>query len=100
MDRARAKELLPIIQAFADGKNIQYLDHSKRWSDCICDHVSFHSDDTYRIKPEPEVIYVNKFRYLDGVDRPYTTQSSARANAKGLISDYEYIGKKFIEAIE
>ena len=31
MDRAEAKELLPIIQAFIEGKQIQYLDDRGFW---------------------------------------------------------------------
>ena len=96
MDRARAKELLPIIQAFADGKNIQYLDHSKRWSDCICGHVSFYADDTYRIKPEPEVIYVRI--YSDG-----SGEFGNVSRSKEEFDTYSYypsVIKKFIEVIE
>ena len=33
MTREEAKELLPIIQAFADGKHIQWRNHFKNWID-------------------------------------------------------------------
>jgi len=50
MDRKRAKELLPIIQAFADGKTIQYFNiRVCDWYDT--DDCTRHSE--YRIKPEP-----------------------------------------------
>ena len=52
MTREEAKELLPIIQAFADGKTIEYrrsggawkVAHTPTWSSCLF----------YRIKPEPK----------------------------------------------
>lgn len=60
MNRERAKELLPIIQAFAEGKEIQYIstlpnDHhvwlftsSPQWAD----------EHDYRIKPEPRELWL------------------------------------------
>ena len=59
MTREEAKELLPIMQAFAEGKTIEYrgyggawkVAHTPTWSSCLF----------YRIKPEP--------RY-----RPFKTQ--------------------------
>ena len=59
MTREEAKELLPIMQAFAEGKTIEYREsggawkvaHTPTWSSCLF----------YRIKPEP--------RY-----RPFKTQ--------------------------
>ena len=51
MTRKEAKELLPIIQAFAEGKTIQY-EASDGWIDL--DALYPHSDilSKYRIKPE------------------------------------------------
>jgi len=56
MDRKRAAELLPVIQAFADGKTIQYF------NTCMCkwlatDDCTRHSE--YRIKPEPREWWLN-----------------------------------------
>ena len=54
MTREEAKELLPIIQAFADGKKIQYRNRSDEWMDVEenegLSFISHPSD--YRIKPE------------------------------------------------
>lgn len=52
MTREEAKELLPIMQAFAEGKTIEYREsggawkvaHTPTWSSCLF----------YRIKPEPK----------------------------------------------
>ena len=50
MTRERAKELLPIIQAFADGKQIQlYMSSEKCWEDACAPGFSEACD--YRIKP-------------------------------------------------
>lgn len=54
MNRQRAKELLPIIQAFAEGKTIEsrYIKATKLFSENR--NPSFNDDFEYRIKPEPK----------------------------------------------
>ena len=50
MTRKEAKEMIPIIQAYAEGKTIQFLDGGK-WLDVY--ETDFHeSTYKYRIKPE------------------------------------------------
>ena len=55
MNRKIAKELMPIIQAFAEGKSIQYYDtliDIADWEDCEnpdFDNLTYN----FRIKPEP-----------------------------------------------
>ena len=55
MTREKAKELLPIIQAFAEGKTIQYYDSLMDiadWEDC--ENPNFENlTYKFRIKPEP-----------------------------------------------
>ena len=52
MTREEAKEMLPIIQAWADGKIIQVREKG-RWVElCIDDFTR--SPDRYRIKPQPK----------------------------------------------
>ena len=52
MTRKEAKELLPIIQAFAEGKTIQY-EAREGWIDL--DRLNPYSNiSKYRIKPEPK----------------------------------------------
>ena len=55
MNGQQAKELLPIIQAFAEGKTIQYY-IGAGWIDVSPDEVVDFSDNpsNYRIKPEPD----------------------------------------------
>ena len=57
MTREEAKELLPIIQAFAEGKTIQVKITDNRWYDWKdkTDELNFNSGpQSYRIKPEPK----------------------------------------------
>ena len=51
MTREQAKELLPIIQAFVDGKTIQ-LWYNDTWQDE--EYPSFFELSLFRIKPEPK----------------------------------------------
>lgn len=53
MNRKQAKELLPIIQAFAEGKAIELKDSYEKWVES--DLLAFNlSPKNYRIKREPE----------------------------------------------
>ena len=56
MTREEAKELLPIIQAYAEGKHIQWRNHCKIWID-VDERDGLNTEfplSVYRIKPEPE----------------------------------------------
>lgn len=53
MNRIQAKELLPIIQAFAEGRPIEYQDSYEKWIES--DIMAFDlSPENYRIKREPK----------------------------------------------
>lgn len=53
MNREQAKKLLPIIQAFAKGRPIEYQDSYEKWVES--DIMAFDlSPEDYRIKPEPK----------------------------------------------
>ncbi len=54
MNREQAKELLPIIQAFAEGKHIQLKDLTGNWIDVNFINVEICNPNYYRIKPEPK----------------------------------------------
>ena len=56
MTREEAKELLPIMQAFAEGKKIQYRNYYDEWMDIKeNEEVNFiSSPSNYRIKPKPK----------------------------------------------
>ena len=54
MTREEAKELLPIIQAFAEGKTIEIYNNTE-WQDWIIESIKFDCKPScYRIKPEPK----------------------------------------------
>ena len=53
MTREEAKELLPIIQAFADGKKVEFFNDVHEWEDS--EYLEFSRErKRYRIKPEPK----------------------------------------------
>lgn len=53
MTREEAKELLPIIQAFAEGKTIEFKNCCGNWNNCGNVLIpGFHND--FRIKSEPK----------------------------------------------
>lgn len=58
MTRDEAKKLLPIIQAFAEGKEVQYFTGSGWETTSI---PSFDLVVQWRIKPEPKEIWVNEY---------------------------------------
>ena len=52
MTREEAKELLPIIQAFAEGKTIEFINDDGEWEEV--DYPTWGKSFVYRIKPEPK----------------------------------------------
>lgn len=56
MTKERAKELLPIIQAYVEGKKIQVESHNHKWFDVTELDDDFESLN-YRIKPEYDEIF-------------------------------------------
>lgn len=83
MNRQQAKELLPIIQAFAEGKTIQYFCESENqhWIDIEPNENIDFSNDTsrYRIKPEP------KYRPFNNVEECW--QEMQKHQPLGWIKD-------------
>lgn len=52
MKKEQFKELLPVIQAFAEGKPIQYMSNGL-WIDINPEaNITFNSEQSFRIKPE------------------------------------------------
>ena len=52
MTREEAKELMPIIQAFAEGKTIEYREYDGEWK--VAHTPTWSSRLFYRIKPDPK----------------------------------------------
>jgi len=99
MKRERAKELREVFNAFCDGKDIQFReDFENSWKIILNGEGSgFLEGYEYRIKPEPEVIYVNKWG--DKHNQKNCHSSEAEAIQKARISglEYIYIAKPFTE---
>lgn len=81
MDREEAKELLPIIKAFADGKKIETRYDIYDWTET--EVLQLESNNEYRIKPEPkyrpfntaeecwnEMLKHEPFGFLSNTDEP------------------------------
>ena len=78
MTREEAKELLPIIKAFSDGKKVEFFNDVREWEDS--EYLEFSRErNRYRIKPEPkyrpfksqeecwnEMLKHNPFGYIKG----------------------------------
>lgn len=55
MTREEAKKLLPVIQAFADGKTIQVrVNNDSSWTDLLDNKLEISKLFEYSIKPEPK----------------------------------------------
>jgi len=90
MTPERAKELLPIIQAYAEGKTIQ-IKFGNSWIRCV--ETNFDDYSEYRIAPEPKVIYVNESK---GLPWAYWSKEDAERASKDFGENR--IAVKYIEA--
>ena len=83
MNRDRARELLPIIQAIADGKTVQERcvgDNPRDWHDWDCSIPMFDNPKyEYRIKPEPREWFLYFEPEWKPGDRVYTTDTMETA---------------------
>lgn len=98
MDRKSAKQLLPVITAYAEGKSIQYYSKlEKRWVD-TGDAVDFSDPpDQYRIKPSPREFF--RFEYPDGIwgITCFPTEEAAQEYATKNYPNGQYRIVKFVE---
>lgn len=100
MNRSQAQEIWFLIKAFGEGVVTQWSVDREYWEDkteldvfnlCECPHE-------YRIKPEPEEIWVN--HYHNGCPCVYESVHAAINAAHGKETNYDYIAKRFVEADE
>ena len=92
LTKERALLAIPLLQAVADGGTIQFR-ANKVWEDAVT--ADFTADASrYRIKPEPQVIYVNV--YAGGLGGCRATEAAASI----LIGAGPGVTKKFIEVID
>ena len=106
MNREQAKEIWFLIKAFGEGVTIQRelqiggYGKDYRWADLddICSIHLINNPEEYRIKPEPEEIFVNKrFACLSGC---YYSSEELAVKHSGHFETgeaFEYIAKRFVE---
>lgn len=95
MNKDNAKDYLPLVQALADGKVVQYKWADGKWRDG--EELSFESElEHYRIKPEPREIWANRFP--DGYETSACFISKAQAWAAR--SGNEAVQVRYREVIE
>jgi len=99
MNRDRARELLPIIQAFADGKTIRWKyphpksPSSESWTNVAGEtdaNISFFDDDdtVWEIKPEPVTYYINIYKSGNQITASVPFLDPGRAERE---TDSEYL---------
>ena len=107
MTREEAKELMPFIQAFVEGKKIEFLNNNGKWEE-LDDIVFCREPKYYRIKPEPKYRPFNtKEECLDEMlkHQPFgwiksngnDLYSIASINCKGITTFAYY---RFLESFE
>jgi hypothetical protein len=90
MNRDEAKALLPIIQAFAEGKVIQYHHRIGDWIDSLPNFISITVGDKYRIKPEEFYVL-----YPDG---EVMYNHKRMLSIKATWPDWKF--RKFVEVVD
>lgn len=81
MNKENAKDYLPLVQALAEGKDIQCRykerDGTLGWRSvgAGCDFLL--SPDNYRIKPEPEKVWITRRRIDDSVEGVFRSLGDA-----------------------
>lgn len=100
MTPEQAAELYPIVKAYSEGKPIEYF-YLNEWRPMDeLGHFQFLSSSRYRVKPERETLWINKSRET-GIMYSYGSEGEARKGAmvSSVYCGYEYIAKKFVEAV-
>jgi hypothetical protein len=87
MTREAAKELLPIITAFAEGKEIEGMVSPGYWGTLVSVDIAFDSlPDHYRIKPEPPPL-IERWAVVTKDNHQVVNQWVERSNAERVISN-------------
>lgn len=94
MNRERAKELLPVIQAFIDGKQIQCrgkgANHTTEWINLDAPNWDYRSE--YRVAPE--VVKVGCYAVMNTrtgcIWKIFDVESSAKLTVQEAVFDKEF----------
>lgn len=89
------KEMAELYLARSEGKIIQFKAKDLWINESRASNLTLHLE--YRIKPEPEVIYVNKRE--EGRYYIFNSEINAKSDTQ-YPEEFEYIAKRFIEAPE
>lgn len=95
MNKDNAKDYLPLVQALADGKVIQYRYLRRNWGD-VSDLYEHYPASDYRIKPEPKEIWVNQWNGNGYVVFDSEDEALAHAKRYGI----GHATKRYREVIE
>ena len=83
MNKENAAQFLPLVQAMAEGKTIQFLNGGTSWIEK--DEIMFNLDPaSYRIKPEPRTfwIVINHLKNLTVYQSPPRLTGAAQSIAE------------------
>ena len=80
MNREQDKKLLPIIEAFANGEEIQFKDSAGNWENS--NNPMFYDLREYRIKPKPRECWVNICRF-----NTFSTCHETKDSAEKVLND-------------
>ena len=102
MNKERLNYIIPILQAMADGKTIlgrsgegyAFININEDKFFMISDIVNFWE---LKIKPQPEVIYVNKWNEEREFISTHKSKSKALEAARNSGLEYIYIAKPFTD---
>ena len=81
MNKDNAHLYLPLVQALAEGKKVEYKDVDGDW--ITPREISFYADpDRYRVKPEPIVMWANVY---EGYVACHETRENAENSARNTL---------------
>ena len=97
MNRSQAQEIWFLIKAFGEGVVIQYFNNNT-WQDeeTISSAGLATNPSLYRIKLEPEEVWVNKYDNDADIHVHISKERALQYSDPEL--PYEYIAKRFVEA--
>ena len=93
MNKDNAPEYLPLVQALAEGKTIQGKISATRWADDESPDFQSYPPEFYRVKPEPEELWLVFFP-----DGKYTDHSSLELAKK--VSESRVVDTKIFHCTE
>lgn len=89
MNASNAKDFLPLVQALAEGRVIQFNSRHAGWTDTDWIY-SEQPVERYRIKPEPREVWVNHYTDSRFDTGPYNSERQARILANSGATQVRY----------